>query len=99
MKKNFTLLLFIFLFSAANAQWSPNTSTNFAAAAANSSDIVTKATKSGKTFIAFYSQRGNNYDMRAQLLDSGGKRLFGDSGILVSSLKSGFCYFCFQCMS
>ncbi len=96
MKKIILLFVIVFFYAFANAQWNPNTSVNLSVAAVNSSDIVTKETRSGKTFIAFYSQNGRNYDMRAQLLDSAGDRLFGDSGLLVSNLKSGSATYVFN---
>ncbi len=62
----------------------------------DASDIQTVSTSNGQTWIAFYSQNGSNYDMRAQLLDANGNRQFGDSGVLVSDRKSGSATFVFN---
>lgn len=96
MKKNYISLFFCLALISANAQWNNNTSQNLAVAKVNSSDIQTANTNDGRTWIAFYSQRGANYDMRAQLLDANGNRMFGDSGILVSNKKSGTATYVFN---
>jgi len=62
----------------------------------NASDIQTTTTNDGRTWIAFYSQDGDNYDMRAQLLDTDGNRVFADSGLLVSNKESGSATFVFN---
>lgn len=82
--------------SFVQAQWTSNAKQNTPVAYNNSSDIQTANTNDGKTWIAFYSQNGNNYDMRAQLLDENGNRLLGDSGVLVSNKKSGSATFVFN---
>jgi hypothetical protein len=96
MKKIYLFIFSILIFSFIHAQWSPKNA--LPVAALNSSDIVTKQTSSGKTFIAFYSQNAvtGNYDMRAQLLDFNGNRLFGDTGVLVSYRNSGSATFVFN---
>jgi len=62
----------------------------------NASDIQTANTNDGHTWVAFYSQNGDNYDMRAQLLDAYGNRMFGDSGVLVNNRESGSATFVFN---
>src|ERR1051326_4387156 len=95
MKKIYSILFWFLAFVSVNAQWS-NTFNNTPVAKINSSDIQTANTNDGRTWIAFYSQRGSNYDMRAQLLDVNGNRLLGDSGVLVSNKKSGTATFVFN---
>ncbi len=96
MQKVIALIVLCFPMLSLPAQWTNNTAKNTLVAAASASDIQTAGTSDGKTWIAFYSQRGGNYDMRAQLLDAAGNRLLGDSGILVSNRKSGSATFVFN---
>ncbi len=96
MKKIYTALLFCYAANLVNAQWTSNTIENTLVANANASDIQTANTNDGRTWIGFYSQRGNNYDMRAQLLNKNGERMLGDSGVLVSNKKSGSATFVFN---
>lgn len=96
MKKIYTSFLLSFVLSQLCAQWNNNTAKNLLVANKNSSDIQLANTNDGRTWVAFYSQNGSNYDMRAQLLDAQGHRMFGDSGILVSNKKSGTATFVFN---
>lgn len=92
----YNLLLLCTLFSIGNAQWTDRIQTNTLVANKDASDIQTANTNDGRTWIAFYSNTGSNYDMRAQLLDANGNRMFGDSGVLVSNAKSGSATFVFN---
>lgn len=96
MKKIYTLFLCCATICIANAQWTNKTAVNTVVANVNAADIQTANTNDGRTWIAFYSQNGSNYDMRAQLLDANGNRLLGDSGILVSNRTSGSATFVFN---
>jgi hypothetical protein len=96
MKKFYFPLLLCLSFFSLSAQWKNNPYKNLLVANVNSSDIQTANTDDGHTWIGFYSQNGNNYDMRAQLLDVNGNRIFGDSGVLVSNKKSGTATFVFN---
>ncbi len=96
MKKVYICFIFLMGMHAATAQWNSNTSVNTLVANADASDIQTANTTDGRTWIAFYSQSGNNYIMRAQLLDANGNRLLGDSGVMVSNLKSGSATYVFN---
>lgn len=96
MKKIYFLFFLLAAAFSSQSQWTKNTSTNTLVANKDASDIQTGNTKDGRTWIAFYSQRGANYDMRAQLLNQNGKRIFGDTGILVSNKKSGSATFVFN---
>ena len=96
MKEIYASLLFCCAINFVYAQWTSTTNENTLVANANASDIQTANTNDGRTWIAFYSQRGNNYDMRAQLLNANGERMLGDSGVLVSNKKSGTATFVFN---
>lgn len=77
-------------------QWTTNTFDNLRVSTLEASDIQTATTSDGKTWIAWYSNNGGNYDMRAQLLDAGGNRLLGPDGVLVSAQPSGTATFVFN---
>ena len=96
MKKIYFLILLCTTTSLIKAQWNSNTNKNTVVANKDASDIQTATAGNGKTWIAFYSQNGSNYDMRAQLLDAAGRRMFGDTGVLVSNKKSGSATFVFN---
>ncbi len=96
MKKIYASLLLCCAINFVNAQWTSDRKQNTHVANANASDIQTANTNDGRTWIAFYSQRGNNYDMRAQLLNANGERMLGDSGVLVSDKQSGSATFVFN---
>ena len=96
MKKIYLSFLLCTSLFLVNAQWSNNTNLNTLVAGKDASDIQTVNTSDGRTWIAFYSNTGNNYDMRAQLLDANGNRMFGDSGVVVSNKKSGSATFVFN---
>lgn len=96
MKKIYFSVLLMIAALAAESQFINNTSVNTMVANLDASDIQTASTNDGRTWIAFYSQNGSNYDMRAQLLSVTGQRKFGDSAILVSTKKSGSATFVFN---
>jgi hypothetical protein len=96
MKKIYNLLLLCSIVSMVNAQWTNNTRLNTLVANKDASDIQMANTNDGRTWIAFYSNSGSNYDMRAQLLDVNGNRMLGDTGILVSNARSGSATFVFN---
>jgi len=96
MKKIYLSLLSCMLVYLGNTQWTDKTSVNTMVADRNASDIQTANTNDGRIWIAFYSQNGDKYDMRAQLLDADGNHMFGDSGVLVSNRESGSATFVFN---
>jgi len=96
MKNYFLASLFSLLTSCAYSQWNPNTFINLAVSGLNGDDLQTATTSDGKTWIAFYSINGGNYDMRAQLLDVNGNKLLGPDGMLVSNQTSGSATFVFN---
>ena len=96
MKISILATLFVLLTSTSYSQWNPNTFVNLAVSDLNGDDLETATTTDGKTWVAFYSNNGGNYDMRAQLLDANGNKLLGPNGLLVSSLTSGSATFVFN---
>lgn len=96
MKNYFLASLFFLLTSCAYCQWNPNTFINLAVSNLNGDDLQTTTTSDGKTWIAFYSNNGGNFDMRAQLLDVNGNKLLGPNGLLVSNQTSGSASFVFN---
>jgi hypothetical protein len=79
------------------AQWNPNTSVNLEVSPLAASDLQAIETTDGKTWIAYYAENGTGgYDMYAQLLDVGGNKLLGSSGVLVSNQPSGSATFVFN---
>ncbi len=72
------------------AQWTDNTAENLSVAGMNASDMHAIGVGEGKTWVAWYSKRDDdNYELRAQLIDSTGHKLLGDAGILVSNELAG----------
>jgi len=96
MKNYFLTTLFLLVTSISFSQWNPNTFVNLAVSDLNGDDLQTATTTDGKTWVAFYSNNGSNYDMRAQLLDVNGNKLLGPNGLLVSSQTSGSATFVFN---
>ncbi len=96
MKNVFTLLLCFFFFTNITAQWNPNTFVNLDFSEVEVSDLQAINTSDGKTWIAFYTSIGGNYNMRAQLLDVDGTKLLGLHGVPVSNQPSGSATFVFN---
>lgn len=96
MKKIHLTGIFLLYSLFSFAQWTDDVSKNVQVAGVNAADIQAIGVSGGKTWIAYYSQRGSNYDMRAQLLDSTGRKLLGDNGLLVSDKPSGSATFVFN---
>lgn len=99
MRKIYTLFFSCCLFFAANSQWSDNTERNLELSKAGSDDIVTVNNKtSGTVWTAFYSTNAVtfNFDMRVQLINHDGTKVFGDSGLVIGTKKSGTATFVFS---
>ena len=96
MKSFIVAIVFILSAQVSFAQWNINSSVNLEVASLSVADLQTASTSDGKTWIAFYSANGANYDMRAQLLDANGNKLLGPNGVLVSSQVSGSATFVFN---
>ena len=79
-----------------HAQWPTNTSVNLLISGLPTADMQAAPTADGKTWIAFYHENGNNYDMRAQLIDANGYKLLGPDGILVDNEPSGTATYVFN---
>ena len=72
MKKIYFLFILLAAALSSKSQWTNNTFKNTLVANKDASDIQTANTNDGRTWIAFYSQNGSDYDMRAQLLKLNG---------------------------
>ncbi|MBL0342540.1 MAG: hypothetical protein IPP71_17550 [Bacteroidetes bacterium] len=84
--------LLVLLFSLSNlplnAQWSNNLLSNTEVKDSigfEESVPLSATTSTGKTYISYFAQYNGNYQMRLQLLDSSGNKLFGQAGLLVSN--------------
>lgn len=90
MKKSAILFAIFFLSIAIFAQWSDdpaiNTSIHSGAGEQAIPKIVTSP--SGITYIAWFSNEGGNYNVRLQLLDINGNKMWGEEGLLVSDHPS-----------
>lgn len=87
--KNTTLTLTLLLFNAlCFGQWTNQTDVNTLVADSETGDVQSIGTSDGKTYIAFWKNVPDpvNYEMRLQLLDAEGNRLFGPEGMLVNGV-------------
>jgi len=91
-----TAMALLLLPSFLLAQWNMNTSVNLEISGLADDDMQSVATNDGKTWIAFFSQNGSTYDMRAQLLDPAGNKLLGANGMLVSNQPTGSAIYVFN---
>lgn len=97
MRKFVFLIATFFLFVFSKAQWNPNTFVNLEVSPLAASDLQAIETTDGKTWVAYYAANvSGGYDMYAQLLDVGGNKLLGPSGVLVSNQPSGSATFVFN---
>ena len=87
MKK---ILLFLTLLAPvpAAAQWTSNTLLNTVvrdSVGFEESVPISATTSDGKTFISYFALYGGSYQLRMQLLDTDGNKMFGNNGLLVSN--------------
>jgi len=90
------VLTFAFAPGKIHAQWNHNTSVNELIATVPVADMHQVPTSDGKTWVAFYHEASNNYNMRAQLIDANGFKLLGDDGVLVDGHTSGSATYVFN---
>lgn len=90
------VLVIIFYPNFLQAQWNTNTSVNIQISGLSDDDMESAPTTDNKTWVAFYSQNGGSYDMRAQLIDANGYKLLGPNGVLVSNQPTGSAIFVFN---
>jgi len=88
--------LIVMLPGTTNAQWNDNTYINEQISTLTVADMQTASTSDGKTWIAYYAQVGNNYNMMAQLIDANGYKLLGTDGVVVDSHTSGSATYVFN---
>lgn len=69
------------------AQWTTDTEINTTVASSATGDMMSVGTSDGKTYVAFWHDvpAPQYYEMRLQLLDENGNRLFGEEGMLVNN--------------
>ncbi len=70
---------------AAQAQWTPLTSVNTLVANVSTEDAKSEVLPDGRTWVAYWTNVGGvqNYQFRAQLLDTAGVPLLGPNGVSV----------------
>lgn len=88
MRKIYFLFFLFITGISVSAQWNTDVSVNLEMAGLQTADMQPVVTKSGKTWVAFFTGGPGNYKMRAQLLDVNGNKLLGTDGILVSDKPS-----------
>lgn len=96
MKKILLISILMVAVASGFSQWSSNTAVNLELAGLNAGPMQTATTTDGKTFVAFYSSIGGNFDMRVQLLDANGNKLFGPDGIVVNNFPTGSATFVYN---
>ncbi|HMT29996.1 MAG TPA: T9SS type A sorting domain-containing protein [Bacteroidia bacterium] len=78
------------------AQWTSNTQINTEVKDSigfEESVPLSATTSDGKTFVSYFAQYNGGYQMRLQLLDSAGYKLFGPAGLLVSNFPQSTALF------
>ena len=88
--KKFTLCIFLCtaFFPSVKGQWTTDTNLNTEvkdSAGTEESVPLSATTSGGQTFVSYFAQYNGSYEMRLQLLDVQGNRLFGNGGLLVSN--------------
>lgn len=86
MKK--LILSFSILFATiSQAQWTTDTNTNSVISLKNGGASFSVATSDGKTYVGFWKKVDSPilYELRLQLLDKNGHKLFGEEGKLISN--------------
>lgn len=86
--KKITLMFALLLLSiCANAQWTTDTAVNSLVSTSAGDDHQSFGTNDGRTFTAFWKSvpAPTNYELRVQLLDANGNKMFGDEGMLVTN--------------
>src|SRR3954447_13829226 len=84
MKNLCLTLMLLCTIAHANAQWNSDTLANLKVANLPATNVAAIGTHDGRTYVTFYSNVNSEYFLRAQLLDTNGYKLLGESGILVS---------------
>ncbi len=88
MKKIYALLSFLLMTGFASAQFSSDSTLNYAIhdlAGSEQSVPLTAATSSGNTYVSWFDISSGQYNLKMQLLDIDGMPLWGQGGIVISS--------------
>lgn len=85
--KKIILSFSILLATLSHAQWTSDTDTNSVISLKNDGASFSVATTDGKTYVGFWKKvdAPANYELRLQLLDKNGIKLFGEEGKLISN--------------
>ncbi|HNR21094.1 MAG TPA: T9SS type A sorting domain-containing protein [Bacteroidia bacterium] len=96
MKRNFSLVLLLILPFLSFSQWTSNTALNTTVkdAIGTGEETPLSATRAdGKTYISFFESTAGGYQLRMQLLDTAGNKLWSAPGVLVSNLPQSTALF------
>ena len=96
MKAKITLIICIFNFTISKAQWTTNTMQNTTvrdSVGADESTPLSVSTSDGKTYISYFAIVNGSYQMRMQLLDINGAKLWAPGGVIVSSMPQSTALF------
>ncbi len=88
MKKIYALLSFLLMTGFASAQFSSDSTLNYAIhdlAGSEQSVPLTAATSNGNTYVSWFDISSGQYNLKMQLLDIDGMPLWGQGGIVISS--------------
>jgi hypothetical protein len=87
MKKTVFTLVLSFLTLSIIAQWSDDPAINTSINTATGEQAIPKiaTSENGLTYVAWFSNESGNYDVRLQLLDIDGNKVWSDEGLLVSN--------------
>jgi hypothetical protein len=90
MKKYLFLIIALFLVFYSFSQWSTNALINTSVSLAPGEQTLPKVATSGNgtTYISWFSDENENYNVRLQKLDVYGNKLWAQDGILISNNES-----------
>ena len=85
MKTIFTITCLLTIF-VASAQWTTDTDANTLVAESGELDVLARGTSDGHTYAVYWKNVAPpvNIELRLQILDADGNRLFGNDGMLIS---------------
>ena len=96
MKKNYLLLFLIFSAYTALAQWTSDSMLNTMVRDSIGTEEATPlsaTTSSGKTYVSFFEMYNGSYELRMQLLDVNGNKLWPEEGLIVSDFPQSSALF------
>lgn len=96
MKKIYLGLILFLIQQTSSAQFSNDTLANYIVRDSLMTEQVTPlsaTTSTGQTYISWFDSYNSNYQMRMQLLDASGNKLWPDTGLVVSSFPQNSAIF------